>query len=79
MVLFLGKFTNSYLWISILTTITKTKLIPILDNLPENLSNDLLIDHVIFVEKVQKGMDDAENGRVYSKEEARQMLIKWLS
>lgn len=59
--------------------ITKKKLISILDNLPENFSIDQLIDHMIFVEKVQKGMEDAENGRVYSKEEARQKLSKWLN
>jgi len=59
--------------------ITKTKLISILENLPENISIDQLIDHIIFVEKVQKGLDDVENGRVFTKEEARQKLSKWLS
>ena len=54
--------------------ITKTKLISSLDNLPENLTIDQVIDHIIFVEKVQKGMSDSENGRVNSKKEARQKL-----
>jgi len=53
--------------------ITKTHLISTLEKLPENL-----IDHIIFIEKVQKGLEDSENGRVYSNEEARKKLSKWL-
>lgn len=51
--------------------ITKTNLISTFDKLPENLMIDQVIDHLIFVEKVQKGLEDSENGRVQSKEEAR--------
>lgn len=58
--------------------ITKTKLINSLDNLPENLTIDQVIDHIIFVEKVQKGISDSENGRINTKEEAKQKLNKWL-
>ena len=58
--------------------ITKTQLINTLDNLPEDLTIDQLIDHLIFIEKVQKGMTDSANGRVNTKEEARQKLSKWL-
>ena len=58
--------------------ITKTKLISSLDKLPENLTIDQVIDHIIFVEKVQKGMSDSENGRINTKEEAKQKLSKWL-
>jgi predicted transcriptional regulator len=58
--------------------ITKTQLINTLENLPEDLTIDQLIDHLIFVEKVQKGMADSANGRVKTKEEAKQKLSKWL-
>jgi len=58
--------------------ITKTKLISIIDNLPENFSIDQLIDHIIFVEKVQKGLEDTKNGRVNTKDETRKKLSKWL-
>ena len=58
--------------------ITKTQLINTLENLPEDLTIDQLIDHLIFVEKVQKGMADSVNGRVKTKEEAKQKLSKWL-
>jgi len=58
--------------------ITKTRLLSTFDKLPENLTIDQVIDHIIFVEKVQKGLEDSENGRVYTTEEARKKLNKWL-
>jgi hypothetical protein len=58
--------------------ITKTQLINTLDKLPENLTVDQLIDHLIFIEKVQNGLEDSEKGRINSKEEAKQKLSKWL-
>jgi predicted transcriptional regulator len=58
--------------------ITKTHLLSTFDKLPENLTIDQVIDHIIFVEKVQKGLEDSENGRVFTTEEARKKLNKWL-
>jgi len=58
--------------------ITKTQLINTLDRLPENLTIDQVIDHLIFVEKVQKGLDDSANGRINTKEEAKEKLKRWL-
>jgi len=58
--------------------ITKTHLISTFEKLPENLTIDQVIDHIIFVEKVQKGLDDSENGRVFTTDEARKKLSKWL-
>jgi predicted transcriptional regulator len=58
--------------------ITKTQLISTLDKLPENMTIDQVIEHIIFVEKVQKGISDSENGRINTKEEAKQKLSKWL-
>ena len=58
--------------------ITKTHLISTFEKLPENLTIDQVIDHIIFVEKVQKGLEDSENGRVFTTDEARKKLSKWL-
>jgi len=58
--------------------ITKTQLINSLNKLPENLTVDQVIDHIIFVEKVQKGLDDVAQGRVNTKNEARDKLKEWL-
>jgi hypothetical protein len=42
--------------------LTKTELINSLESLPENLTVDQVIDHIVFVEKVQKGLEDSEKG-----------------
>ena len=44
--------------------ISKAQLISIIDNLPENLTVDQIIEHIIFVEKVQNRLDDSENGKL---------------
>ena len=58
--------------------ITKTQIINSLDKLPDNLTIDQVIDHLIFIEKVQKGLDDSAKGRINTKKEAKQKLKKWL-
>lgn len=58
--------------------ITKTQIINSLEKLPENLTIDQVVDQLIFIEKVQRGLDDSVNGRTNTKEEAKQKLSKWL-
>ena len=58
--------------------ITKTQILKSLDKLPENLTIDQVVDHLIFIEKVQTGLNDSMNGRINTKEEAKQKLNKWL-
>ena len=57
---------------------TKTQIINSLQKLPENLTIDQVIEHLIFIEKIQKGMDDSENGNILSNDEAKEKLNKWL-
>ncbi len=49
-----------------------------LRNLPENVTIDQVIDHLVVVEKIQKGLKDSANGRVYDKDQAKDKLKKWL-
>lgn len=58
--------------------ITKTQIIDSLSNLPENLTIDQVIDHLVVIEKIQQGLDDSASGGVYSKEQAKDKLKKWL-
>jgi hypothetical protein len=58
--------------------ITKTQIIYTLNLLPEKLTIGQLIEHLIFIEKVQNGLDDSNSGKVNSKEETKKKLIKWL-
>ncbi|WP_177181157.1 hypothetical protein [Parapedobacter koreensis] len=34
--------------------------------------------YVVFIEKVQRGLNDVEQGKVNTKREARHKLAKWL-
>ncbi|MEX0812182.1 MAG: hypothetical protein WD048_08180 [Chitinophagales bacterium] len=58
--------------------ITKSQIIDSLDKLPEKLSIDQVVDHLIFLEKVHKGLDDSNKDKVNTKTEARKKLKKWL-
>ncbi len=58
--------------------ITKTQLLSTIESLPENLSIDELIEHLVFIEKVHKGLKDSQEGKVYTKIQAQEKLIKWL-
>ncbi len=58
--------------------ITKTQILHSLDNLPENVSIDQVIERLIFIEKIQKGIDDSKNGRTNTKEEAKNKLGRWI-
>jgi len=57
--------------------ITKTQLIHTLDKFPENMTIDQVIDQLIFLEKVQKGLDDSANGRIKTKDQAKEKLNRW--
>jgi hypothetical protein len=54
------------------------QLISSLDQLSENLTIDQVVDPIIIVEKVQKGLSDSLYGTINSKEEAKQKLGNWL-
>jgi len=58
--------------------ITKAAIKNTLDSLPENVTIEQVIEHLIFFDKVQKGIEDSDNGRVNTVEEAKQKLNKWL-
>ncbi len=58
--------------------ITKTQIINVIEQMPENLTIDQVIDHPVFLEKIEKGMNDSRQGKIYSKETAKAKLGKWL-
>ena len=58
--------------------ITKTQIKNTLDSLPENVTIEQIIEHLIFLDKVNKGLNDSENGLINTVEEAKQKLNKWI-
>ena len=58
--------------------LTKETVDMTLNQLTESFTLDELIDKLIFVEKVQNGLKQSEEGNIYSQKEAREKLNKWL-
>ena len=58
--------------------LAKSQIFETIEQLPESISLDELIDKLIFIEKVNIGLAQSENGMVSSESEARRKLSKWL-
>jgi predicted transcriptional regulator len=58
--------------------LTKEKIIKSFDTLPDNLTIDQVIDRVIMLDKIEQGLKDVENGNVFTTEEVKAKLNKWL-
>jgi predicted transcriptional regulator len=50
----------------------------LLKKLPDNCSLEDVQYHLYVLQKVERGLKDAEEGRVYSQQEVEQMMAKWL-
>lgn len=48
-----------------------------LENLPSKFSIDELIEHLIFIEKVEEGIAQANAGELVSNEDVKKMMDKW--
>jgi len=58
----------------------KITVIETLDSLPDEFDTEALIEKLLFIEKVEKGMKDASEGRTISLQEAKQRFeTKWSS
>ena len=58
--------------------LTRTQVFDTLEKMPEQFSVDQLFDKLLFVNKVEIGLSQSENGQVNTKEQAKQKLSKWL-
>jgi hypothetical protein len=58
--------------------LTKESVIKTIAKLPDNFDMDVLIDKLIFIDKVQKGFDQSIKNQVVSETHAKKNLAKWL-
>jgi len=58
--------------------LTKEKIHYTIDSLPDNLTIDQVIDQMILLDKIEQGIKDVDEGRIYSTEEVKEKLNKWL-
>ena len=58
--------------------LTKDRLHRTIDRLPDDLTVDQIINELILLDKIDQGLNDANQGKVYSTEEVKNKLNKWL-
>ena len=59
------------------TMLTKEKLNRTINSLPDKFTIDELIDKLIFTEKVEEGLLQSDEGKVFSNEDVKIMIDKW--
>ncbi len=59
--------------------LTKNKVKKYIENLPESFSIDQLIEQLIFMEKIEEGIKQSEEGKVISNEDIKLMIDRWSS
>ncbi len=58
--------------------LSRTSVIDSVKNLPANFTIDELIERLLFIQSVERGLEDAREGRVHTEAEAKKKLKKWL-
>ena len=59
--------------------LTKTQIVDTVEQFSEYVSLDELIDKLLFIEKVNIGLEQSEKGMISSEEEVSKKLSKWLA
>jgi len=57
---------------------TKDKIISGIKNLPDSVTIDDILDQIMLVEKIEKGIEQSNKNQVVSDEELDKRLGKWL-
>lgn len=56
----------------------KQEVSKLLTRLPDDCTFEDVQYHLYVLQKIERGLKDAEEGRVYSQEEVEKMMSKWL-
>jgi predicted transcriptional regulator len=56
----------------------KREVSRLLNRLPDNCSLEDIQYHLYVLQKIEKGLKDVEEGRVYTQEEVDKKMVKWL-
>ena len=58
--------------------LTKDKVKKAVDQLPEEFTVDQIVEQLVVLNKIEEGLKDIEEGRVYSTDQVKQELKRWL-
>ena len=70
-------FPNSIIFTKKKAMLTKEKVNKTINNLPDKFTIDELIDRLIFMEKIEEGLQQSEEGKVVSNEDLKVIIDKW--
>ena len=56
----------------------KQEVSKLLENLPDDCALEDIQYHLYVLQKIERGLKDADEGRVYTQEEVERMMAKWL-
>jgi hypothetical protein len=57
--------------------ITKEKIINGINNLPDPITIDDILDEIILLEKIEKGLDQSEKDQIISDNDLDKRIDKW--
>jgi predicted transcriptional regulator len=58
--------------------LTKEKVKKTIDRLPDNFTVDQLVEELVVLNKIEEGLKDIEDGRVFTTDQVKQELKAWL-
>jgi predicted transcriptional regulator len=58
--------------------LTKDKVKKTIDRLPDNFTVDQLIEELVVLNKIEEGLKNIEDGRVFTTDQVKQELKAWL-
>ena len=58
--------------------LTKDKVKKTLDRLPDKFTVDQIVEELVVLNKIEEGLKDIEEGKIYTTTQVKQELKKWL-
>ena len=58
--------------------LTKEKVKKAIDRLPDSFTVDQVVEELVVLDKIEKGLKEVEEGKVYSTQQVKDHLKKWL-
>ena len=56
----------------------KENILEMIKSLPNDVGMEEIIEAIYVRQKIQKGLEDSDEGRLFTHEEAKERLTKWL-
>ncbi len=58
--------------------ITKEKILKQIDSMPDQFDTEELMERIYIMSKIERGLQDIREGNVFTQDEVRASMAKWL-